>query len=589
VSTKACFRLVALVAFYSIVLVALTYPLVLHPRTHFVIDGPDARAMGDPAMFIWNIDHFTSAVRARSNPFFTDRILHPIGANLWFHTYTAISGALGALLGNANAITTLNVMVFSSFLLSALGSYAMSKKFVDDRRLAALAGVAFSFCPYKLAHLIGHHNLLLTATIPAFAVCIVSYCQVSALGVERDPSRIRLRRGAWALGALGLLVVTAFSDYYYAYFLLWFAFVYLGYWRYEPRICAALPVFKRWSLPVIVLSTAVTLVCTQWFRLETNGAFGYSADLFGYIVPSKTQLVLGGTALAALRRTLRIDGIEHETYVGLVLLGPFCLFLTSRCHREAGRPLRALLFCGACFIVLSMPAVRVAGAQLFCFPTAALHLLPFINHVRVPARFNVMVMLIMPIVAMIAVERRIFPSLTPGNRSLAIGLLLLGLLADFKRVPYFTASLDEIPAVYRVLAERPAGTLLEIPFGIRDGRQAIGNERTASMWFQTVHHKNLIGGMVARLPDSTFDWFRQTPVLSEILALEEYPLHVPLASTRNEVAAFIGRFGIAYVLIAPEYRGSRLEKYVNDSIESFVLSREEFDGFALLTVRQTGP
>ncbi len=183
-------------------------------------------------------------MRAGTSPFLTDRILHPVGANLWFHTYTPISGALNIVLDDA--ISTLNVMVFSSFLLSGLGSYILTRKFVDDRRLAALAGLAFSYCPYKLAHLIGHYNLVLTATIPAFAVCVVSFCELSESDFRLNRSPRRFGRAAlWALGAVALLLVTVFSDYYYTYFLLWFAALYFAYWRFEGRIQRALPAAKK--------------------------------------------------------------------------------------------------------------------------------------------------------------------------------------------------------------------------------------------------------------------------------------------------------------------------------------------------------
>ncbi len=106
------------------------------------------------------------------------------------------------------------------------------------------------------------------------------------------------------------------------------------------------------------------------------------------------------------------------------------------------------------------------------------------------------------------------------------------------------------------------------------------------MWFQTIHKKKLLGGMLARIPDSTFDWFRATPVVSDIFALEETSgQRRPQTRTAEDIATFIRSFRIGYVLIAPEYRGSALERYVDDNFTPFIVSRDEFDRFVLLTLR----
>jgi hypothetical protein len=305
----------------------------------------------------------------------------------------------------------------------------------------------------------------------------------------------------------------------------------------------------------------------------------------GYVVPSASHRLLGGARLANVREMLGLERIEHETTIGFLLLALTILFFRRRCHLGASKPLQALLFTGAGFLVLSMPAFRVAGHQLFCFPNAVLHLVPFVNHLRVPARFNVMVMMILPIVAMVAVEQTIFPKLEPRTRRLVAALLLLGLVVEYKRVDYFTASIDQVPRAYLELASRPPGTLLELPVGIRDGRQSIGNERTAAMWFQIFHRKKLVGGMIARLPDETFDWFRRSPILSDLFAVQAPGVRaLPPLHTKADVTEMIRQVDLRYVLVAPEYRGSPAEAYVIRELAPFIAASETFDGFALFTI-----
>jgi hypothetical protein len=552
-----------LLGFYSAAFFWMTYPLGLNLGTHFVIDNADPRAMGDGGMFVWNLDNFATSLAAHQNPFSTDRILYPVGANLWFHTYTPIAGAAARLF--ASPIATLNAFLFLHFVLSGVGCYALARRFVEDRRLCALAGFAFSFCPYKLAHLLGHFNLELTATLPMFASCFVSLC--------RPPEHRRVPRWAWALGTGIAFLLTIAADYYYAYYLVWFAFAYALYWRHEDWLSARLGRARRWAPAILLLSTIVTVVGKDVLDIETHGPFGYSADLFAYLLPY------------AIRRAIHIETVEHDIYAGVVVSALLVLYVASRCHERASKELRALSFSCVVFFALSMPAVRVAGTRLAYLPTALLHLVPLVNHARVPARFSIMVMLLAPILAMVAIEKKIFVRLGSSKRALLVAVLALGLVVDFRRADYFMTSSAQIPAVYRALAERPAGTLLEIPFGIRDGLRQAGAERTSAMWFQTVHHKKLVSGMVARLPTSTFDRFASEPMMGDLFSLEAASASPSLpARTCEEVRAFVRQFDLKYILIAPEYRRTRAEQYVRNTFGPLAVSTEELDGFWLVTL-----
>jgi hypothetical protein len=564
-----------LTCFYSLAFVVMTYPLAAHLGTRFVMDAADPRAMGDSGMFVWNLDNFAARVAAAEDPFATDRILYPVGANLWPHTYIPIAGLATYVFGSA--IATLNGFVFLHFVVSGLGCYALARKFVEDRKLAALAGFAFSYCPYKLAHLLGHFNLELTATIPLFALCVVSFFRES-------PTAGMHRRG-WVLGALVSFLLTAAADYYYTYYLLWFTLAYAGYHRYEDRILRLASRVRLWIVPVVVLSTIVTVVGKDVLDLETHGPFGYSADLLAYVLPSYDQRLAGGAALHAVRRALGIETIEHDIYVGVVVLAFVALYVAGRCFAGAPKERRALAFSGLVFLALSMPAVRVAGTRLGYLPSAFLHLVPLVNHARVPARFCIMVMLVGSILAMVAVEQKVVPRLGARGQRWLVALLLFALVVDFRRVDYCTTSYERVPAVYRALAERPSGTLLEIPFGIRDGLRQAGKERTSAMWFQLVHKKKLVGGMVARLPQRTFDWFRQEPIMADLLALEEARGPLPVVPPSSEgVAAFVERFDLKYILVAPEQRGTRLEAYVRECFGRLALSSESIDGYSLVTL-----
>jgi hypothetical protein len=69
-------------------------------------------------------------------------------------------------------------------------------------------------------------------------------------------------------------------------------------------------------------------------------------------------------------------------------------------------------------------------------------------------------------------------------------------------------------AVYDRLAREPGRfTLLEVPFGVRSGLERIGQGGEVLEYYQHVHGKPLLNGMIARLPDSVFAEYAAHPSL----------------------------------------------------------------------------
>ena len=54
---------------------------------------------------------------------------------------------------------------------------------------------------------------------------------------------------------------------------------------------------------------------------------------------------------------------------------------------------------------------------------------------------------------------------------------------------------------YRDMLATDHREVLELPFGVRDGTSSHGNFTARSQFFQTYHHKPLIGGYLSRVFD----------------------------------------------------------------------------------------
>src|SRR6185436_9752789 len=86
--------------------------------------------------------------------------------------------------------------------------------------------------------------------------------------------------------------------------------------------------------------------------------------------------------------------------------------------------------------------------------------------------------------------------------------------------PLFAA---DVPDVYRLIATAgdESGRLLELPTGVRDGVSSLGNFNAATQFFQTGHHRQLIGGYLSRVSRRRVRENRQVPMLRALYMLSE--------------------------------------------------------------------
>jgi hypothetical protein len=136
-------------------------------------------------------------------------------------------------------------------------------------------------------------------------------------------------------------------------------------------------------------------------------------------------------------------------------------------------------------------------------------------------------------------------------------------------LPLVTA---DVPPVYRVLAAREAGNVLDLPFGYRDGFGVRGAFDDARMLYQTVHRHPMAGGFVARLPPRIDAFYRETPVFALLLRLSAGQ---PLERSLGCEAALhdLRRANVRYVVV-----NGVLPPSLRDVVEQWPLSPIANDG-----------
>ena len=351
---------------YTVLGLALTWPLVTRFLTHVPGDGID-----DPSLAwnLWWVKH--ALVDQPQNPFASAWQFWPVGINLAFYTLTVLNGMLGIPLQAVfGLIPTYNVLLLSSFVLSGLGGYLLSREFLGgsgvNRRKAGVAafsgGALYAFASAKLFYAsLGQANIASSQWAPFAALYIWHAARPG--GTVRDAG----------LAAL-FLVLQAYAELTYASFLLIFAglaFLWGLRANLKPlvgRFAVMASLFAVGIAPILANMAPDLLAEGDFFTSGGGFADIFSADLAGYTLPTQLHPVLGDIVRGwseqisrqAGGRQFAIDKGQH-IYVGYVALG------LAAAGAWRGRRRRATwLWAGAAvlFFLLTLgPNLRVRGIR----------------------------------------------------------------------------------------------------------------------------------------------------------------------------------------------------------------------------------
>ncbi len=193
-----------LLGLYALLTILFTYPLAWHVGTHHV--GEDG---GDARVYLWNYWWVEKALTdLGTNPFESDYIFYPVGIGLSLHTLGFLQGLLHIPLNEAvGPVAGANLIILWTFVASAIGAYLLARTLGASRTGAFLAGVVFAYCPYRLARLAGHYDLLGTEWIPFYVLALLM-----ALRTEEN-------RWLYLLGAGTLAAACGYTALSYLVFL----------------------------------------------------------------------------------------------------------------------------------------------------------------------------------------------------------------------------------------------------------------------------------------------------------------------------------------------------------------------------------
>jgi hypothetical protein len=268
--------------------------------------------------------------------------------------------------------------------------------------------------------------------------------------------------------------------------------------------------------------------------LVRTGAGEHQTDLLAYVLPMP-QHPLFGAWTATIYDRLAINQ-RYWAYLGIL---PLLLVL----HAAVTRPRQALpwMLAGLSTFLLALgPYLRLHGEA---FPTIRLpyswaeDLFSTIG-LNWPNRFNLALMVSVSALVGIACAQA-FGRISARHKGTSLLVLIsLLVLAEYLVVPLPTTSPPPHSAFYDRMAQDPEPyAIVDLPLTRSDGE--------IHRYYQTLHHKPIVGGWDHRVPASASGFMAANPLLAEWLGEDQSGRPLDLDGALSQLAAA----GVHYIVI----------------------------------------
>ena len=340
--------------------------------------------------------------------------------------------ALARLVG---PVAAYNVLTLATFPLSAAAAYLLARYVLGSHLAAMVAGLAYAFLPFHVAHAAAHPHVAQTQWLPLYF-----------LALWRCLDRPDLRRVLFLLAAAAAVALSNFYAGLIAAVLSPVALV--AYWLVSPRrprertlrsvaiTSLALAAAGAAGLVLIHCLSPAVLLHPNAFAFPRSDLFLHGAKWWSYLVPAVDHPL----AASRVREFWAARGVEEallEQQVGLgwsiVALGAVPLWLWLRGDRAslAVRSAPVLASVAVAALLCSLSPERTIGSFTFVRPSALLYAVA--PMFRAHARFGVVVGLMSALLAGAGAARLWRWPTSAGRRAAA---LLLGLaVVEYSPLP----------------------------------------------------------------------------------------------------------------------------------------------------------
>src|SRR5436190_4787567 len=376
-------HLTALAA-YALLSVAVTWPTVLHFTTQGL-----GEMYFDRVQNTWNLWWVKEALLDRhTNPFSTDLLLYPQGADLYFHTLNLPATLLALPVQLiSNPIAAYNFSMLLALALSGYTGYRLIRYVTGSPGGALIGGIIYGFSPLVLFELRGHVQII---SLQWMALCLEFYLRAW------DSRRIGHAALAGLFFSLALLTVGYYEVLLAIFFgvhLVWALITASGavaarFGRVARRAGFVLLWAGLVALPILapyLIGAALSLRKGQVVIPDASDVphtIAESSDILSFLVPNRDHWLLGSN----MPWWQGIDPALHDrTYLGVVIVVLAAIGLWVRRSQATTWLWAAVALLGA--LLALGPVLQFNHKELLPGPLAFLADVPPFNLTRGPERF----------------------------------------------------------------------------------------------------------------------------------------------------------------------------------------------------------
>ena len=306
---------------------------------------------------------------------------------------------------------------------------------------------------------------------------------------------------------------------------------------------------KRAGKIAVSLLTAAVIMMTllipwikaveQFVKIESQvpvngfaGANELSGDLLGILMPSESHLWYQKLRSIFPWEELITQNSDHSIYLSILfLVGVVIVVINFR--RLSGKIRREIVPYGLMAIffgaLLFGPFLKVAGkiavnlegvSVVIPMPFLILHYLPGMESLRAPTRFFPLAVFFLVVIIGLSVTEWI-RRLPPDKWKKWVIALGCVILVEIYTVPLSKNTLSVPSDLYDTIGnDLRTGTILEIPFVVRDGFEYLGAKDSISFQNGSLrYNKPVLGGYFARLHPDIFSYYRELYFVGNVLRL----------------------------------------------------------------------
>ena len=475
-------RIIWAIAFFTLVAIANSFPLILHP-------GTSIGQHGDSYFSVWRLAWVAHQLRADPWHLFDSNIFHPNRDTLAYSDAMLLPGLVLAPFNwmGISPLVVYNLTLFAAFVASAVAAFLLVRELTASTPAALVGGLIFAFSAHRLDHF-DHLELQFAFWIPL----AVLYWHRA---VERD-------RGYLAVGLLAAGQILS-SIYHGIFFAAWLAVATSLWFVRTPLRALRAAVLILW-LPLVTL--AVYSLPYMKSRAEVgerpmSDVVGYSASAMDFLSAPANNVLYGWTD--------ELSTNERHLFPGIVATLLLVVGLWPPLDRTRAVHAAALAFALLLTLGVNGPIYRLLYDWV----------LPF-RGLRVPARADILVLLGTSVLAGFGLRRAM--SVMTSQRMAAMAAAASVTLASVECLarPTLIPANPDASVWYAWLRTVPDAVVFEwpvtVPWRLYDMRDV------RYMYRSTLHWRPMLNGYSGHYPESyvkllyTMRDFPYTPALLDL-------------------------------------------------------------------------